>query len=93
MLTIIDLLAIKRLACVYPVSCTLEVNKRTAFGVAVCVVRDIAVREWPDLAVQKVVDVGSGYVLRKSLYINLASWFRNTRVVGRAVGNVVIDPR
>jgi len=44
MLTIIDLLAIKRLACVYPVSCTLEVNKRTAFGVAGCIVYNIAVR-------------------------------------------------
>jgi hypothetical protein len=55
MLTIIDFLAVECLACVYPVPCTLEVNKRTALGVAACVVYDIAVREWPDLACQKVV--------------------------------------
>jgi len=63
MLTIIDFLAVERLACVYPVPSTLEVNKRTALGVAVFVVYDIPVREWPDLAYQKVINVGSGYVL------------------------------
>ena len=63
MLTIIDFLAIERVACVYPVPCTLEVNKRTALGVAVCIVYDIAVLDWPDLTYQEVMDVGSGYVL------------------------------
>jgi len=63
MLTIVYFFSVERLACVYPVPCALEVDKRTAFGVAVCIVYDITVREWPDLAYQKVVDVGSSYVL------------------------------
>jgi len=122
-LTIIDFLAVERLACIYPVPCTPEVNKRTALGLAVCVVYDIAVRYWPDLACQKVVDVGGGYILlrtesaarqkgpridlrilkysldlmisylRKPLYVNFASWFRDIRVMGSAVRNVVINLR
>jgi hypothetical protein len=63
MLTVIDFLAVECLARVYPVSYTLEVNKRTALGVAVCIVYDVAVREGPNLAHQKVVDVGNSYVL------------------------------
>jgi len=66
MLTIVDFLAVERLACVYPVPCTLEVNKRTTLREAACVVYDIAVLEWPDLAHQKVMDVGSGYVLLRT---------------------------
>ena len=50
MLTIIDFLAVERFARVYPVPCTLEVNIRTALGVTGCVVYDIRVRDWPDLA-------------------------------------------
>ena len=50
MLTIIDFLAVERLARVYPVPCTLEVNIRAALGVAGCVMYDIRVRDWPDLA-------------------------------------------
>lgn len=65
-LTIIDFLAIERLARVYAVSCTLEVNIRTALGVAGCVVYDIIVRDWPDLACQKVVDIGGGYILLRT---------------------------
>lgn len=63
MLTIIDFLAVECLARVYSVPCTLKVNKRTALRVAFCVVYGIAVREWPDLAYKKVVDVGSSYIL------------------------------
>ena len=73
MLTIIDLLAIKRLACIYPVSCTLEVNIRTALGVAVCVMYNIAIRDRPDLAAQKVEDVGSGYILLTTVRETLAA--------------------
>ena len=65
-LTIINFLAVERLARVYPIPCTPEVDKRTALGVAVWVMYDIAVRDWPDLACQKVVDVGGGYILLRT---------------------------
>lgn len=48
-------------------------NKRTALGVAVCVVYNITVREWPDLADQKVGDAGSSYVLSTTVRVTLAA--------------------